>query len=243
MSVVVVTGAASGIGAACQRGLADVGHAVIGWDIADREAPVDVADLASLRAAAGRLPEVIDGAVLAAGVSEMAPLLETTEQTWRRQMDINAFGVFASMQVLVPRMRPGGSLAVIASVAGFKPAPLLAAYVASKFAVVGLVKAAAMELGPKGIRVNAICPGFIHTPMQDREVVWEGAMRGMTTDEVRDGYVAMTPMGRLGLPGDVAGLARFLMSADSGFVTGAVLTVSGGADSSQSGTQEEGGQA
>jgi NAD(P)-dependent dehydrogenase (short-subunit alcohol dehydrogenase family) len=94
-------------------------------------------------------------------------------------MNINAFGVFNCIKALVPRMGSGASIAVIASVAGFKPAPLLSAYVASKFAVVGLVKSAAMELGPRGIRVNAICPGFIHTPMQDREVVWEGDLRGM----------------------------------------------------------------
>lgn len=112
---------------------------------------------------------------------------------------------------------------------GIKPVPLLAAHVAARFAVAGLVKSAAMELGPSSIRVNAICPGFIRTPMQDREVDWETGLRG-TTPVVREGYVGMTPMARLGTPEDVAGFARFLMSPDSGFMSGAVLTVSGSAD-------------
>lgn len=230
MSVIVVTGASSGIGAASARHLRSDGHQVVEWDIANPQDPVDVSSAASVAAAAARLPAHIDGALLAAGVSEMAPLMETTETAWRRQMDINAFGVFSCIQALVPHMTIGGSIAVIASVAGYRAAPLLAAYVASKFAVVGLVKSAAIELGPRGIRVNAICPGFIHTPMQDREVVWEGHLRNMDPAAVRQEYVRMTPLGRLGEAEDVADMVSHLMTPGSAFISGAVLTVAGGAD-------------
>jgi NAD(P)-dependent dehydrogenase (short-subunit alcohol dehydrogenase family) len=230
VSIIVVTGASSGIGAASARKLREHGHEIIEWDVARPSVPVDVSDAASVESAAARLPERIDGAVLAAGVSEMAPLLETTEKAWRRQMDTNAFGVFTCLKALVPRMGRGGSVAVIASVAGFKAAPLLGAYVASKFAVVGLVKSAAIEFGPQGIRVNAVCPGFIHTPMQDREVVWEATLRQMEPEAVRQEYISMTPLGRLGEPEDVADMVGYLMTPDSRFVTGALLTVSGGAD-------------
>ena len=230
MSIIVVTGASSGIGAAAAGRLRQAGHTIIEWDLAHSPDAVDVASTASVEAAVDRLPAALDGAVLAAGVSEMAPLLETSETAWRRQMDINAFGVFNCIKALAPRMGAGGSIAVIASVAGFKAAPLLSAYVASKFAVVGLVKSAAMELGPRGIRVNAVCPGFIHTPMQDREVVWEGSLRGMDPEAVRREYVEMTPLGRLGEPGDVADVVGYLMTPESRFMTGALLTISGGAD-------------
>jgi meso-butanediol dehydrogenase/(S,S)-butanediol dehydrogenase/diacetyl reductase len=230
VSIIVVTGASSGIGAAAAGRLREAGHTVIEWDLVQPQDAVDVASTASVEEAVKRLPERLDGAVLAAGVSEMAPLLDTSEAAWRRQMDVNAFGVFNCLKALVPRMGPGGSIAVIASVAGFKAAPLLSAYVASKFAVVGLVKSAAMEFGPQGIRVNAVCPGFIHTPMQDREVVWEGKLRGLDPEAVRREYVDMTPLGRLGEPGDVADVVGYLMTPESRFMTGALLTISGGAD-------------
>ena len=229
MATIVVTGAAGGIGAAVAKRLVSAGDDVVSWDVADSLNPVDVTSMASIERAATDLPPLA-GAVLAAGISEMSPLLDTTEESWRRQFDVNAFGVFACIKALAPRLDRGGSIAVIASVAGFRATSLLSAYVASKFAVVGLVKSAAIEFGPLGIRVNAVCPGFIQTPMQDREVTWEGQLRGSEPEAIRAGYVSMTPLGRLGQPDDVAGLVHFLLTPESRFITGAVLTVSGGAD-------------
>jgi NAD(P)-dependent dehydrogenase (short-subunit alcohol dehydrogenase family) len=229
MATIVVTGAAGGIGAAVAQRLVSAGDDVVSWDVADSLNPVDVTSMASIERAATDLPPLA-GAVLAAGISEMSPLLDTTEESWRRQFDVNAFGVFACIKALVPRLDRGGSIAVIASVAGFRATSLLSAYVASKFAVVGLVKSAAIEFGPLGIRVNAVCPGFIQTPMQDREVIWEGQLRGSEPEAIRAGYVSMTPLGRLGQPDDVADLVHFLLTPESRFITGAVLTVSGGAD-------------
>lgn len=229
VATIVVTGATGGIGAAIARRLVLAGDDVVAWDIANSRNPVDVTSMASVERAAATLPPLA-GAVLAAGISQMSPLLDTTEESWRRQFDVNAFGVFTCIKALAPRIERGGSIAVIASVAGFRAAALLAAYVASKFAVIGLVKTAAIELGPVGIRVNAVCPGFIQTPMQDREVIWEGQLRGSDPEAIRAGYVSMTPLGRLGQPEDVADLVHFLLTPESRFITGAVLTVSGGAD-------------
>jgi len=108
-------------------------------------------------------------------------------------------------------------------------APLLAHYCASKFAIVGLTESIAKELAPYGINVNAICPGYVKTPMQDREVVWEANLRGIANPEdVRREYVKLTPMGRLSVPEDITGLVLFLASEDAHFITGTSIRVSGG---------------
>ena len=229
MGVVVVTGSASGIGAAAAKVLTADGHDVRGWDIAGPE-PVDVGDEAAVRAAVERLPQPIDGAVLAAGVSRMARLVDTTTADWDYQMRVNAFGVFNSLRALIPVVRPGGSIVVIASVGGLRSAPLLSAYCASKFAVIALVQAAAVELGPVGIRINAVCPMYVRTPMEEREVGWEAALRGIEPQEVMEGYVKGTPLGRVAEPSDIADVVRFLMSDQSRYMTGASVTVSGAAD-------------
>jgi len=229
MAVVVVTGSASGIGASTASALVEDGYKVVGWDIAGAE-PVDIADEAAVAVAVERLPSPIDGAVLAAGVSRMARLVDTTTADWDFQMRVNAFGVFNSLRALIPVVRPGGSIVVVASVGGLRSAPLLSAYCASKFAVIALVQAAAVELGPERIRVNAVCPMFVRTPMEEREIEWDAALRGIRPGEVMQGYIHMTPLGRVAEPSEIADVIRFLMSDRSRYMTGASVTVSGGAD-------------
>jgi NAD(P)-dependent dehydrogenase (short-subunit alcohol dehydrogenase family) len=107
--------------------------------------------------------------------------------------------------------------------------PFLSHYVASKFAVIGLTQAMAYELAPHGIRVNSVCPGYVATSMQEREVAWEAELRGVNRDEVRRLYINDTPMGRLEDPEDVARVVAFLAGSDAGFVTGEALSVNGGA--------------
>jgi NAD(P)-dependent dehydrogenase (short-subunit alcohol dehydrogenase family) len=107
--------------------------------------------------------------------------------------------------------------------------PYLADYVASKFGVVGLTQAMAFELAPHGITVNSVCPGYVATPMQDRELGWEAALRGSTEDEVRQLYIDDTPLGRLETPQDVARAVAFLAGPDARFITGEALAVNGGA--------------
>lgn len=229
MAVVVVTGSASGIGAAAAAALAEDGYEVVGWDIADAQ-PVDVTDEAAVAAAVAHLAHPIDGAVLAAGVSRMARIVDTTTADWDFQMRVNGFGVFNSLRALIPVVRPGGSIVVVASVGGLRSAALLSAYCASKFAAVALAQAAAVELGPEGIRVNAVCPMYVRTPMEEREMGWEAALRGITPGEVMQGYIHGTPLGRVAEPSDIADVIRFLMSNRSRYMTGASVTVSGGAD-------------
>ncbi len=229
MGVIVVTGSASGIGASAAAALGASGFEVVGWDLASPH-PVDVANEAEVRAAAEALSGQIDGAVLAAGVSRMARLVDTTTADWDDQMRVNAFGVFNTMRALIPMVRPGGSIVAVASVAGLRSAPLLSAYCASKFAVIALVQAAAVELGPVGIRVNAVCPMYVRTPMEEREIGWEAAMRGISPEEVMAGYINGTPLGRVAEPADIADVIGFLISDRSRYMTGASVTISGGAD-------------
>jgi NAD(P)-dependent dehydrogenase (short-subunit alcohol dehydrogenase family) len=134
------------------------------------------------------------------------------------------------MKALLPGMiaQRAGSVINIASVAGIEGAELLSHYSASKFAVVGLTQAAAKEVAPFGIRVNAVCPGLIRTPMQDREVIWEAELSGGSPEQIREGYVAMTPLARLGCPADVARLVTFLAADSSDFITGQSIHVDGG---------------
>ena len=100
---------------------------------------------------------------------------------------------------------------------------------ASKFGVVGLTQAMAFELAPHGITVNSVCPGYVTTPMQTRELGWEAALRGTTEDKVRQLYIDDTPLGRLESPQDVARAVAFLAGPDARFITGEALAVNGGA--------------
>jgi NAD(P)-dependent dehydrogenase (short-subunit alcohol dehydrogenase family) len=107
--------------------------------------------------------------------------------------------------------------------------PFLADYVASKFAVLGLTQAMAFELAPHGIRVNSVCPGFVATAMQTRELAWEAQLRGVELVTVKQMWIDSTPLGRLETPEDVAKVVAFLASDDAAFLTGESISVNGGA--------------
>jgi NAD(P)-dependent dehydrogenase (short-subunit alcohol dehydrogenase family) len=107
--------------------------------------------------------------------------------------------------------------------------PFLADYVASKFAVLGLTQAMAFELAPHGIRVNCVCPGFVATPMQDRELSWEAQLRGTDPETIKKLWINDTPLGRLETPEDVAKVVAFLAGSDADFITGEAISVNGGA--------------
>jgi NAD(P)-dependent dehydrogenase (short-subunit alcohol dehydrogenase family) len=224
----VVTGAASGIGAACAAALTERATTVTPWDITG-DTPVDVTDAGSVARAVDRLAGPVDTVVLAAGVSSMAPLLETTDDQWHAQMNVNAYGVFNCLRALVPVMRRGGSIIVIVSMGGLRGAPYLSAYCASKFAVSGLIESATPELAVRDIRINGICPMYVRTPMEARELQWEGRIRGLTPEQVFAEYESTTPLGRVAEPAEVAAVAAFLAGDESSYMTGSLIPVSGGA--------------
>jgi NAD(P)-dependent dehydrogenase (short-subunit alcohol dehydrogenase family) len=244
----LVTGAASGIGRAIVKALAGAGAWVavtdkngaaaaalakeVGKDAISAE--LDVTDAAATakvfeqaEAAFGR----IDVVCANAGISTMNATVDLTEAEWDSNMDVNAKGVFLTNQAAVRRWLAAGHKGVIvntASLAGKLGAPLLAHYSASKFAVVGFTQALAREMGPHGIRVNCVCPGFVKTSMQEREVVWEAKLRGLDPDAVRKEYISLTPLGRLQEAEDVADVVLFLASDLSRYLTGEAIKASGG---------------
>ena len=245
--IALVTGAGTGIGEAICRTLAQRGWRVGVTDIdaaaaarvAARvngvAAQVDVTDAESIAHGAdvieGQLAP-IDAWVANAGVSSMARFVDVAETEWDHNMDVNAKGVFLTGQEAARRFiarGPGGVIVNTASMAGKRgAAPFLAHYVASKFAVVGLTQAMAAELAPAGIRVNCVCPGYVATSMQERELRWEADLRGSTVEEVSEAYIADTPLGRLETPEDVATVVAFLLSSDASFISGEAVAVNGG---------------
>lgn len=247
--IAVVTGAGSGIGRAIAHELAGRGHRV---HVTDRDADaaaavagelpeeswgqLDVTDGAAAQAVADEIADRhgrLDVWVSNAGISQMAPFTEITAEAFDLTLAVNLKGVFMCGQAAARTMRrlgAGGTIVNLASMAGKQGrVPYLADYVASKFGVVGLTQAMAFELAGDRIRVNCVCPGYVATPMQDRELAWEASLRGVSPEDVRDLWVADTPMGRLEQPEDVARAVAFLAGADAGFVTGEALAVNGGA--------------
>lgn len=242
--VALVTGAGSGIGRASALAFARAGARVAVSDVA----PESGAETARLIGEAGGeaifiAADVADGAQVAAliaGVLDhygrldcahnnggiegpLASVVDLAEADWDRVVDINLKGVWWCLKHEIPAMLAQGRGAVVntASVSGLKGfPPLLPAYVASKFGVVGLTAVTARAYAAQGIRVNAICPGAIDTPMLDR--IGEGAQRlGVS-------LVAENPAGRLGAPAEVAEAVVWLCSDAASFITGQTLTIDGG---------------
>ncbi|EWY37597.1 shikimate 5-dehydrogenase [Skermanella stibiiresistens SB22] len=249
---IIVTGAGRGIGAEIARGLAADGARVTIADLSGDNAgavaasirdgggkaiavAVDVRDRASVRAmieetvrAHGRLDVIFNNA----GVAQTKPFLEITEEDWRFVTDVNALGVLIGMQESIRQMLSqggGGKIVNTASIAGKQGYEPLAHYSASKFAVVALTQAAARAFGKERITANAICPGVVATDMWK---VIDGGFKehGLTSrdNEAFDNFAGIAVLGRASAPADLVGVARFLASSDSDFMTGQSLMVDGG---------------
>lgn len=216
----IVTGAASGLGAATAARLRAEGLDVIGVDLADgADERVDVTDQAALDALRDRVGQV-DVLINSAGiVGPNEPLLQTTLDGWRRTFEVNVLGTVAMMQAFVPGMveRGWGRVVNFASMAGKDGNPNLAPYSASKAAVIALTKSAGKELATSGVLVNAIAPAVIATPMNETN-----------TPEVLDYLASLIPMRRIGRADEVAELVAWLASDRVSFSTGAVYDISGG---------------
>jgi NAD(P)-dependent dehydrogenase (short-subunit alcohol dehydrogenase family) len=237
--VAIITGAASGIGLACARRYAQEGATVVGIDrnsSADwpsveaitansRFHQVDVTDGAAQRSVVAQTVKEfgsIDILLTAAGVGDGGPVGMLEEETWDRVVNINMKGTFLSIKAVIDTMtaQRSGSIITIASVEGLNGTEGGSAYNASKGGVVLLSKNVAIDYGRMGIRCNAICPGFIDTPLLN-EVM--DLMPDFKKDVIRE-----TKVGRLGKPEEIAGAAFFLASDDSSYVTGHTLVVDGG---------------
>lgn len=241
--VSVVTGGTRGIGAALASGLLACGSrvAVFGRDrarldefvqAAEREHPgailgveADVADPEAVESAFATVAQRwggVDHLVNNAGINIVGASIDYPIDSWRRILDVNITGVFLCTQQAARSMleRGGGSIVTIASMASFVGHPERAAYVASKSAVLGMIRSLAVEWGPLGIRINGVAPGYIRT-----DIVRDLIERGVLAPEVIENR---TPLRRFGEPEDLVGGVLYLLSEQAGFATGQVLTLDGG---------------
>ncbi len=221
----LVTGAASGIGREIAERFAREGARVTGFDRAgdvairgDVRSPAEVERAVDkLVASEGR----IDVLVCSAGVREIGDVYTMATDEWDNVIAVNLSGTFYCCQAAARRMRErgGGAIVNISSVGGLIGLARRPAYTAAKHGVVGLTKSLARDLGPAGIRVNAICPGLIRTPLTEQY---------FAEDAFEDGLRTVVPQGRVGVAADVADAALYLASDQSAYVNGVALTVDGG---------------
>lgn len=214
---VVVTGGTSGIGeATCRRFREEGAHVVsIALDDGADNIVCDVADRAQVKRAFEQIGG-LDVLVANAGISIRTPFVDIQEEDWRRVVDVNLTGVFHCAQEAARRMDEGVML-MTASTNGLTGHPLYADYNASKAGVILLARTMARELAPR-IRVNAVCPGYVLTPMQRAEY----------TDEMLAEVNATIPLGRHADPEEIAALFAFLACDDARYVTGAAIVIDGG---------------
>jgi len=237
-STVVVMGGGSGIGAACvqafhQRGAfvlvadldASAATGVVGSlkeDARLRPVKLDVAECENVRAVlseAAKRTGVLDVLVNCAGLLDTSPVSEIEPGRWRLVHAVNLDGTFFACQCFARHSRRGGAIVNVASVGGLTALPNRAAYVSSKHGVVGLTRALALELGPSGVRVNAVAPGIVRTPMTEFHFQEAGKI---------DRIAKSNALGRAGSPEEIAAAVCSLASGHAAYVTGAVLPVDGG---------------
>lgn len=235
--VAVVIGGGSGLGQATAAALAAAGHTIALADI-DADAAtgtvdglagehtafaVDVADeqqVAALFAGVTERYGSYSGVVNCAGVSTLSPVVDHDADEFRRVLDVCLTGSFLVLKHGAAGIDDGGSLVTLASLNGSQPGSGMAAYCSAKAGLVMLSKVAALELGPRRIRVNTVSPGLVVTPL---------TAPAMDIPGVRESYLANTPLGRSGEADEVAAAVRFLLSPESAWITGEDLQINGGA--------------
>lgn len=249
--VALVTGAGSGLGAAIAERLASEGAAVACADIdlaaasattrtieaAGRTSlavALDVTSGEEQRAAVAEVQQQLGPIAICvanAGIAGVGAADDVTEMTWSRVLDVNLTGVWRTAKAVLPTMlaRATGSIITMASIGGIIGIPTLAPYAAAKGGVIALTRQMAIDYAPRGVRVNALAPGTVMTPLVRASAAARGADGAM---EPCENPAQFYPLGRLGLPGDVAAAAAFLASDDAAWITGTVLAVDGGRSAS-----------
>lgn len=247
-TAVVVTGGGEGIGRATALRLAEAGRPVAVWDkIAHRADDVALEcrerfgtmalgvelDVTKTRELAGAVATtrttlgLVGGLVHAAGIIRAKAIDELTDDIWDETMDVNLRAAAMLTKALTPVLveaTPGSAVVYVSSMDAFVSNKLVSAYDASKAGLLGLTRSAAHALGPRGIRVNAVCPGYVQTEMTDLL---------FATDAVIDHIASTIPLLRVAEPDDVATVIRFLLSDEAGYVTGSSITVDGGVTSTR----------
>jgi NAD(P)-dependent dehydrogenase (short-subunit alcohol dehydrogenase family) len=243
--IALVTGASKGIGAGCARALSAAGHrvALVSRDASALQAlaeslpgetlvvPADMLDPAAIEAAFARVEDEwgpVEILVVNAGAAMSAPLVRTSDEDWQRMLDLNLTAPFRCLRRALPAMTAAGfgRVVVIASVAGKAGTARIAAYTASKHGVLGLVRTAAMEVARTGVTVNAVCPGYVDTPMTDESVASIASGTGRSQEEAREILARMQPIGRLVTVEEVA--SAVMMCVDNAAVNGQGINVDGG---------------
>jgi 3-oxoacyl-[acyl-carrier protein] reductase len=223
----LVFGGASGIGGACAEALGAVDWPVV---IVDRRpAEGDTAalkvDVRDREAVAGAVEHAvreygsIGTVVYAAGTARVTPLLEIEQHEWELIIGVNLNGAFNVLQACAPHIPSGGSFTAISSIDVFSPVEGLAHYCAAKAGLDALVRSAALELGPSGVRCNAVLPGLVRTPLMESILSRSG---------VSEEFISKTPLGRIAEGGEIADVVVFLASAGARWITGASIPVDGG---------------
>jgi NAD(P)-dependent dehydrogenase (short-subunit alcohol dehydrogenase family) len=243
--IALVTGASKGIGAACARALSEAGHrvALVARDEAALQevagslkgeslvVPADLLDAAAVDDVFARVEGEwgpVEILVVNAGASMSAPWVRTTDEDWQRMLDLNLTAPFRCLRRALPSMTEAGfgRVVVVASVAGKIGSPRIAAYTASKHGVIGLVRTAAAEVARSGVTVNAVCPGYVDTPMTDQSVANISAGTGRSEEEAREILANMQPIGRLVTVEEVA--ATVMLCVDNAAINGQGINVDGG---------------
>jgi NAD(P)-dependent dehydrogenase (short-subunit alcohol dehydrogenase family) len=241
----LVTGASRGIGAAVAARLARDGHrvALLARDAAALDAvraglpgpalsvAADVTDAEAVAAAVARVEQEwgpVEVLVSNAGTGFAAPLADTSDADWARMLDLNLTAPFRLVRRVLPPMveRGWGRIVVVASVVAKRGEAQVAAYTAAKHGALGLVRAAAAEVARSGVTVNAVCPGYVDTPMTDETVAAVAGRTGRSQDEARAALARRQPIGRLIDPAEVADAVAFCLL--NGAVTGQGINVDGG---------------